>query len=283
MSSKESLSKLIDQLRGSDGRIESRWKWIGGGILAIFLIVIVANGSFWGFVAVLGGLALVVGVFATVTGSAKSLRVRSRSAGVAVLVAGIVALSVGSSAYALVSSGDKAAASADVSNSAPLKTKSSAAPATQTPSPTPTPVLTQAEVQETAVIPYGAATVEDSGLDVGTTAVTVTGQNGEKTTTYLVKYVDGVESSRELSREEVTIQPVSEVTAIGTRVPQVVAAPAPSGDCNSNYADVCVPNASDVDCAGGSGNGPAYVSGPLRVVGNDVYDLDRDGDGIACD
>jgi hypothetical protein len=32
--------------------------------------------------------------------------------------------------------------------------------------------------------------------------------------------------------------------------------------------------------AGDSGNGPAYVDGPLRVVGCDIYDLDRDG--IAC-
>lgn len=53
--------------------------------------------------------------------------------------------------------------------------------------------------------------------------------------------------------------------------------------CDPNYADVCVPIASDVDCAGGSGNGPAFVQGPLRVVGTDIYGLDRDGDGIACD
>lgn len=52
--------------------------------------------------------------------------------------------------------------------------------------------------------------------------------------------------------------------------------------CNSNYSG-CVPNASDVDCAGGSGNGPAYVKGPIRVIGNDIYGLDRDGDGIACE
>ena len=52
--------------------------------------------------------------------------------------------------------------------------------------------------------------------------------------------------------------------------------------CNPNYTP-CVPIASDVDCAGGRGNGPAYVQGPVRVVGTDVYELDRDGDGIACD
>jgi hypothetical protein len=57
--------------------------------------------------------------------------------------------------------------------------------------------------------------------------------------------------------------------------------PAGSG-CDPNY-DPCVPIASDVDCAGGSGNDPEYVDGPVRVTGRDVYGLDRDGDGIACD
>ena len=58
--------------------------------------------------------------------------------------------------------------------------------------------------------------------------------------------------------------------------------PAPKSGCDPNYSG-CVPIASDVDCAGGSGNGPAYVQGPIRVIGTDIYDLDRDGDGIACE
>jgi hypothetical protein len=58
--------------------------------------------------------------------------------------------------------------------------------------------------------------------------------------------------------------------------------PALAQECNPNY-DPCVPVASDVDCSGGSGNGPAYVTGPVTVVGTDIYDLDRDGDGIACE
>lgn len=52
--------------------------------------------------------------------------------------------------------------------------------------------------------------------------------------------------------------------------------------CDTNY-DGCVPVSSDVDCAGGSGDGPDYVAGPVSVTGTDVYDLDRDGDGTACD
>jgi hypothetical protein len=65
-------------------------------------------------------------------------------------------------------------------------------------------------------------------------------------------------------------------------VPQTSEA-APAPQCDSNYTGACVPIASDVDCAGGSGNGPAYVRGPVRVVGNDHYKLDSDGDGIGCE
>jgi len=59
--------------------------------------------------------------------------------------------------------------------------------------------------------------------------------------------------------------------------------PTTGGGCNPNYTP-CVPNDPvDVDCAGGSGDGPSYVRGPVRVTGTDVYDLDRDGDGTGCD
>jgi hypothetical protein len=58
--------------------------------------------------------------------------------------------------------------------------------------------------------------------------------------------------------------------------------PAPRKQCDPNYTG-CVPIASDVDCAGGSGNGPAYAQGPVQVIGNDIYELDRDHDGTACE
>ena len=62
-------------------------------------------------------------------------------------------------------------------------------------------------------------------------------------------------------------------------------APAPlvQSGCDPNYAGACVPVASDVDCAGGKGNGPAYVRGPVTVVGSDIYGLDNDHDGIGCE
>lgn len=65
--------------------------------------------------------------------------------------------------------------------------------------------------------------------------------------------------------------------------PQVAAPPPPSSNCHPNYGG-CVPNDPvDVDCAGGSGNGPSYVRGPIQVIGADVYGLDADHDGIACE
>ena len=63
----------------------------------------------------------------------------------------------------------------------------------------------------------------------------------------------------------------------------IFAAPALAVTCDPNYSGACVPVASDVDCAGGSGNGPAYVQGPVVVVGVDIYGLDRDHDGIGCE
>lgn len=62
----------------------------------------------------------------------------------------------------------------------------------------------------------------------------------------------------------------------------VLATPAFANECDPNYTP-CVPIASDVDCAGGKGNGPAYVRGPVRVIGQDIYGLDRDNDGVGCE
>jgi hypothetical protein len=65
-------------------------------------------------------------------------------------------------------------------------------------------------------------------------------------------------------------------------VPAPAPAPAPAA-CHPSYTGACLdPNASDYDCAGGSGNGPKYT-GTVIVVGPDVFGLDADGDGIGCE
>ena len=58
----------------------------------------------------------------------------------------------------------------------------------------------------------------------------------------------------------------------------------PAGNCDRSYPDVCLHDGiGDYDCQGGSGNGPNYVAGPLKVLPPDPFDLDRDGDGIGCE
>lgn len=58
--------------------------------------------------------------------------------------------------------------------------------------------------------------------------------------------------------------------------------PAPKQNCHPSYSGCLNPNASDYDCAGGSGNGP-YYTGTVQVYGYDEFDLDRDGDGWGCE
>jgi hypothetical protein len=53
--------------------------------------------------------------------------------------------------------------------------------------------------------------------------------------------------------------------------------------CDPNYEGGCLdPTSADYDCEGGSGNGPDYT-GTVRVVGDDPFELDADGDGTGCD
>jgi hypothetical protein len=88
------------------------------------------------------------------------------------------------------------------------------------------------------------------------------------------------QAAAEAARQQ---QAAAAAAAAAAKAPvQQVAPAAPSG-CDPNYAGACVPIASDVDCAGGSGNGPAYVRGPVTVIGRDIYGLDSDGNGIGCE
>ncbi|TDC82392.1 hypothetical protein E1193_11970 [Micromonospora sp. KC606] len=126
---------------------------------------------------------------------------------------------------------------------------------------------------ESRTIRYAERTVRDPSIAKGKRVVRTRGVNGVRTLTYEITLTDGAETGRRLVRSVVTRQPVTQVVAVGTREER---------RCDPNYGG-CVPIASDVDCAGGSGDGPAYVSGPIRVIGQDIYKLDRDGDGWACD
>jgi beta-lactam-binding protein with PASTA domain len=88
------------------------------------------------------------------------------------------------------------------------------------------------------------------------------------------------------------VRPDSRITLVVAKAPPpppTTAPPpppttAPQPDCDPSYPDVCLdPGAADYDCAGGSGNGPRYVDGPIRVRPPDPFDLDGEGDGWGCE
>lgn len=91
----------------------------------------------------------------------------------------------------------------------------------------------------------------------------------------------------------VTTTTTPPTTAPPTTTPAITAPPtttgapvttAPAVSCHSSYSNVCLGvGIGDYDCAGGSGNGPNYVQGPVTVVGYDEFDLDREGDGVGCE
>src|SRR5262249_54746480 len=134
----------------------------------------------------------------------------------------------------------------------PLADGSTQTPATSEASQSPSPTSEKKTITVTKKIPFTKKTVKDSSLAKGTREVRTEGVAGVKTLTYQVTLTNGVETSRKLLRAEITKKPVTEVIAIGTK--EEVRA---ESSCDPNYGGGCVPIASDVDCAGGSGNGPA--------------------------
>ena len=74
----------------------------------------------------------------------------------------------------------------------------------------------QKEQVYTGTVPYETVYREDATLPAGETALVTEGVNGTSTCTALVTYINGVETERTILSEKITIQPVSEVIAIGT-------------------------------------------------------------------
>lgn len=152
--------------------------------------------------------------------------------------------------------------------------------------------VTTKTVTQTSTVPFTTNNQNDATLAQGQTKIIQAGQNGKESKTYKITYTNGKQTKKTLVKTKVTKAAKPKIVAIGTYVapapaPAPQAAPAATeqaaSGCDPNYAGACVPIASDVDCAGGSGNGPAYVSGPVRVIGTDIYRLDGNGDGVGCE
>ncbi len=133
-----------------------------------------------------------------------------------------------------------------------------------------------------AVATTGCAEPSPDEKAVGTTAVTATATTPPTTAATTVPPTTTPPTTAPPSTVPATTQPPPTAPPRTSPPPQPAppTAGAPSG-CHPSY-DPCVPITSDVDCAGGSGNGPAYV-GRVTVIGPDVYGLDNDGDGVGCE
>jgi hypothetical protein len=138
------------------------------------------------------------------------------------------------------------------------------------------PEITYERERKALTIPNRTVTRQTATLKKGVTKIAQRGRPGLRVKVFRVTLEDGVEIDRKLVSDSVRRKPVNRIVLKGTRAPE------PTRQCDPNYGG-CVPIAYDVDCAGGSGDGPAYVSGPVQVIGSDIYDLDRDGDGWGCD
>lgn len=131
-------------------------------------------------------------------------------------------------------------------NSTPSSSKSSS---TSTKAPT---VTTKTET-DTQAVPFTSSTVNDSTLAKGTTKVTTVGVNGSENLTYKLTYTNGVQTDKKLVSTTITIQPVTQVTSVGT---YVAPAPAPAPSCpNGTYVNsagntVCSPYSSPSAPAG---------------------------------
>jgi PASTA domain len=178
----------------------------------------------------------------------------------------------------------------------PTASPATAAPTTTSPLPTVAAVTTLATSSTAA--PTTIATVKVPRL-VGMTlsgakaALAERGLRGRVSYRTTGRYPAGtvIAQSR---RGGAGVLPNSRVTLVVAKAPPPTTAPppppppppstAPARDCDPSYPGVCLdPDAEDYDCAGGSGNGPKYVEGPIRVRPPDPFGLDADGDGWGCE
>lgn len=97
------------------------------------------------------------------------------------------------------------------------------------------------EVTETQSVDFVSETKDDNTLAKGQTKVVQEGQKGEKKVTYTVKYKGDTEISRTVKSEEVTKEPVNQVTANGTYVAPAVApaTTAPSTGSGGRTGAIC--------------------------------------------
>jgi hypothetical protein len=193
-------------------------------------------------------------------------------------VLGVVALSDDDSPS---NSSGQAAPAPTSSFSLPTVATTLATTSTESPPTEPPPTIQKVTVPR--LIGLRLARAKDSLADHGLTAKVTYKSTG--------RYPAGtvISQSRQAGAGVLPDTTVTLVVAKTPPPPPSTAPPAPpptapTGNCHPSYEGACLKvGIGDYDCAGGSGNGPNYVEGTVRVVGPDEFDLDRDGDGLGCE
>ncbi|WP_345449991.1 hypothetical protein [Arthrobacter gyeryongensis] len=221
---------------------------------------------------------------------------KSRKAGFKVFV-------IATSTAAALSLAACGGASSTISQAGATQSASASASASATPTPTPTPTAPKSVscVTENATESYSPkvyiCTKSDAGVLLwmeSSESKRVTDARAAATAAAAKAAADKAAADKAAADKATADQAAADAAAAqaaAARAAQAAAAqaaakqaaPAAPSGCDPNYAWACVPIASDVDCAGGKGNGPAYVRGPVKVIGTDIYGLDSDGDGIGCE
>lgn len=86
--------------------------------------------------------------------------------------------------------------------------------------------VSEQQLRESATLSFRVRTVTDPELEVGRQLVETAGVSGEAVRIWLVRFVDGLESTRSLASETVVHAPVDEVRRVGTRPRAAPPAPA---------------------------------------------------------
>ncbi|HEX7306247.1 hypothetical protein [Lentzea sp.] len=133
------------------------------------------------------------------------------------------------------------------------------------------------EVDEAAALTSTAASTTTTTVEAPTSTTTSTLAPVPATTTAAKTTTV---ASPVVSKPQPDPQPQPQPSSSPQPTPDPQLAQQPS--CHASYSP-CVPITSDVDCEGGTEDGPAYVTGPVRVLGPDVYELDDNGDGVGCE
>lgn len=80
-----------------------------------------------------------------------------------------------------------------------------------------TPKITYGYTEEKAPIQFEKTTQDDPEIFKGETKLSQIGVVGEKTTYYKITYSDGIQTSRDKTDEKIIIQPINEITLIGSK------------------------------------------------------------------